>query len=153
MKKPARKPARKSNGGAVPLNRPSHGIRLAREQCYICWMTRPENPPKMRMSAERMRKIHHDYLVDLERKGILFGAGPFVDEKGVRHGMGVLIIRAKSTAAAKRIAAQEPYTKAGQRVMTITPWQRNEGVVNLSINFADGKLTVDNRSWTLTPAD
>ena len=47
--------------------------------------------------------------------------------------------------------SDSPYTKAGQRVMTVTPWQRNEGCVSLSINFADGELTLDNRTWSLTP--
>lgn len=145
------KPASKSGKSASALNRPSFGIKLAREQCYVCWMTAPENPPKLRKSRTRMRKEHHDYLVDLERRGILFGAGPFVDEKGERVGVGMLIIRAPSTAAAKRIANAEPYTKAGQRVMTVTPWQRNEGTVSLSINFADGELKVDNRTWSLAP--
>ena len=146
-----RKAASGAKKGSQALNRPSFGIKLAREQCYVCWMSAPENPPKLRKSRTRMRAEHHDYLVDLERKGILFGAGPFMNEKGERVGVGMLIIRASSTAAAKRIANAEPYTKAGQRVMTVTPWQRNEGTVRLAINFADGELRVDNRSWTLTP--
>ncbi len=145
------KPRARAKRAASPLNRPSFGIRLAREQCYVCWMSAPENPPKLRKSPERIRKEHHDYLVGLERKGILFGAGPFVNEKGERVGVGMIIIRAPSTAAAKRIANAEPYTKAGQRVMTVTPWQRNEGSVSLAISFADGELTVDNRTWTLVP--
>ncbi len=142
---------RKSAAGALPLNRQSFGLKLAREQCYVCWMSAPDNPPKLRKSATRIRKEHHDYLVDLERKGILFGAGPFVNEKGERVGVGMLIIRASSTQAAKRIANAEPYTKAGQRVMTITPWQRNEGGLSLSLSFADGELSLDNRTWTLVP--
>ncbi|HSR55784.1 MAG TPA: YciI family protein [Alphaproteobacteria bacterium] len=146
-----KRPAARAKRATTPLNRPSFGIKLAREQCYVCWMSAPENPPKLRKSATRMRKEHHDYLVSLERKGILFGAGPFVNEKGERVGVGMLIIRAPSTAAARRIANAEPYTKAGQRVMTVTPWQRNEGCINLSINFADGELSLDNRTWTLTP--
>ena len=116
-------------------------------------MSAPDNPPKLRKSAARIRKEHHDYLVGLERKGILFGAGPFMDEKGRRVGVGMLIIRASSTAAAKRIANAEPYTKAGQRVMTVTPWQRNEGCLSLSISFADGELSLDKRTWTLAPKD
>lgn len=94
---------------------------------------------------------HHRYLVDLERRGILFAAGPFVDETGNRVGLGMIIIRAKSTTAARRIALQEPYTKAGQRDMTITPWQRNEGSLRLSLNLADGEMRIDNRTYTLTP--
>lgn len=98
-----------------------------------------------------MRRIHHRYLVDLERRGILFAAGPFVNEKGERQGMGMIIIRARSTAEATRIANREPYTKAGMRIMTVTPWQRNEGSTRLSLNLADGELQFDSRTYALTP--
>ena len=114
-------------------------------------MSPPDNPPPMRVTPEQMRMDHHHYLVDLERRGILFAAGPFVDENGDRVGVGMIIIRARSTAAARRIAMQEPYTKAGQRRMTVTPWQRNEGSMRLSLNLADGELRLDNRTYTLTP--
>ena len=151
-KAPAKgKSASPTKKSAKALNRSSFGIKLAREQCYVCWMSAPENPPRLRKSPTRIRKEHHDYLVDLERKGILFGAGPFMNEKGERVGVGMLIIRANSTAAAKRIANAEPYTKAGQRIMTVTPWQRNEGTIRMAINFADGELSLDNRTWSLAP--
>jgi uncharacterized protein YciI len=125
---------------------------LAREQCYLCWMRTNEAAPPMPMPPEEMRLVHHAYLVDLERRGVLFGAGPFVDETGKRHGAGLLIIRAKSRAEAEEIAFAEPYTKAGQRLMELTPWQRNEGVVNMSLRFADGALQIDGRSYKVTPA-
>lgn len=114
-------------------------------------MTAPDAPPPLPKSPEKMRMDHHRYLVALERKGVLFAAGPFVNEKGERVGLGMIIIRARSTAEATRIALREPYTKAGQRVMTITPWQRNEGSLRLSLNLADGELAIDSRTYTLSP--
>lgn len=126
---------------------------LVREQCYICWMTPNDKAPPMPVSKEEMRIIHHEYLLDLERRGILFGAGPFVDEKGERHGAGMIIIRAATRAEAEALAFAEPYTKAGQRIMTLTPWQRNEGAVNLRLRFADGVLEVDNRRYKLSKSD
>lgn len=125
---------------------------LVREQCYVCWMSPNDKAPPMPMSKEQMRLVHHEYLLDLERRGILFGAGPFVDESGQRHGAGMIIIRAASRAEAEALAFAEPYTKAGQRTMVLTPWQRNEGVVNLQVRFADGVLQVDNRHYKLSPA-
>lgn len=124
---------------------------LVREQCYVCWMRPNDKAPPMPMAPEKMRLVHHDYLLDLERRGILFAAGPFVDETGKRHGSGMLIIRARDRAEAEAIAFAEPYTKAGQRVMELTPWQRNEGVVTMQLRFADGVLEVDNRRYRLSP--
>ncbi len=34
--------------------------------------------------------------------------------------------------------------------MILTPWQRNEGTVNLRLRFADGVLEVDNRRYKLS---
>lgn len=114
-------------------------------------MTAPANPPALNISPEKIRMDHHRYLVDLERRGILFAAGPFVNEKGDRVGVGMIIVRARSTAAATKIAGREPYTKAGQRIMTVTPWQRNEGSLRLSLNLADGELTIDTRTYAISP--
>ena len=123
---------------------------LSREQCYVLMMKPNPAPPPMPCAPEEMRIVHHDYLVDLERRGILFGAGPFVDETGTRVGAGMIIIRAKSRAEAEAIGLAEPYTKAGQRLMEFIPWQRNEGTVRLNIRFADGVLEVDQRAYKLS---
>lgn len=144
--------ALKASAPVSSLGRPAFGIPLAREQCYVCWMTAPAKPPPMPVTPEKMRMDHHRYLVDLERKGLLFAAGPFVNENGDRVGLGMIIIRARSGSEAARIAMREPYTKAGQRVMTITPWQRNEGSLRLVLNLAAGELKIDSRSYTISPA-
>ena len=122
---------------------------LSREQCYVLMMRpNPEAPP-LAMSAAEIRIAHHDFLLDLERRGILFGAGPFVDETGMRHGSGMIIIRAASRAEAEAIGYAEPYTASGQRLMDFLPWQRNEGTVKISLRFADGILDIDGRSYRL----
>ena len=61
-------------------------------------------------AAADIRTEHFAYLLDLERSGVLFAAGPFVDEDGVRHGAGMLLIRAATRAEAEQIAYAEPYT-------------------------------------------
>lgn len=125
---------------------------MLREQCYVCWMTPTDAPPPAGKTATDVRTEHFAYLLDLERSGILFAAGPFVDETGTRHGAGMIIIRAGTRAEAEAIAFAEPYTKAGMRTMVLTPWQRNEGTLNLRIRFADGVVEVDNRTYALAPA-
>lgn len=123
---------------------------LSREQCYVLMMRPNPSPPPMPCSPEEMRIVHHEYLLDLERRGVLFAAGPFVDENGVRAGAGMLIIRSRSRAEAEAIGNAEPYTKAGQRLMEFIPWQRNEGTMRLNLRFADGVLEVDQRAYRLS---
>jgi uncharacterized protein len=125
---------------------------LSREQCYVLMMKPNPAPPPMPCSPEQMRVVHHEYLLDLERRGILFGAGPFVDENGNRVGAGMIIVRAKNRSEAEAIGYAEPYTAAKQRLMEFIPWQRNEGSVRMNLRFADGVLEIDNRTYKLSKA-
>jgi uncharacterized protein YciI len=131
------------------LNRKVDGKARLREQCYVGWMTATDAAPPAGRSEADIRSEHFAYLLDLERRGVLFAAGPFMDESGTRHGAGMIIIRAKTRAEAEAIAFAEPYTKAGMRRMELTPWQRNEGTLNLRIRFMDGVIEVDDRTYSM----
>jgi uncharacterized protein YciI len=122
---------------------------LAREQTYVLMMRpNPDAPPIE--SRDPLRIEHHGYLLDLERRGILFAAGPFADRGEKPSGSGMIIIRAASHEDAARIGSQEPYTRDGQRLMDVLPWQRNEGTLKLELRLADGVLKIDDRTYTLT---
>ena len=127
--------------------------RLQREQCYLIMMRPAENPPAPPKAQAEMRLEHHDFLVEMERRGVLFAAGPCRDGEGWVRGTGLLIFRAKDRAEAEKLARQEPYTKYGQRDIDIIPWQRNEGSMTVNLRLADGVLEIDNRRWTLGPAE
>ncbi len=92
------------------------------------------------------RKIfpkHIEYQLKIERQGILFAAGPFVDAKGKPQGPGMIVIRAKNMAEAKRVAEADPFHKQGYRKYRIQAWQVNEGGFNLHVKFSDGSYTLD----------
>lgn len=128
--------------------------RLQREQCYLLMMKPADDPPaNFPKSQHELRLEHHAYLVDLERRGVLFAAGPLRDAEGWVRGSGLLIVRAADRKAAAAIGAEEPYTKAGFRSMEIIPWQRNEGVARIEMRLADGVLEIDNRRWRLSPVE
>jgi uncharacterized protein len=135
------------------LNRSSAGKARLREQCYVCWMTPTGNPPPQGKSEAQIRAAHFEYLRELERSDLLFAAGPFFDENGERHGAGMIIVRAKTRADAEAVAFKEPYTAAGMRTMTLTPWQRNEGSLNLRIRFLNGVIEIDDRTYALAPPE
>jgi hypothetical protein len=92
-------------------------------------MTNVDPPPRTDKPVEDIRKEHFAYLSDLEERGILLAAGPFMDHDGKRHGAGMMILRAGSIEEADRIAAEEPYRKHGLRHHTPMPWQWAEGAV------------------------
>ena len=122
---------------------------LAREQTYVLMMRPNPDAPAIE-SRDLLRIEHHDYLLELERSGILFAAGPFADRGEKPSGSGMIIIRAVSHEAATRIGHEEPYTRHGLRLMDVIPWQRNEGTLRLELRLADGVLTIDDRTYRLT---
>ena len=86
---------------------------------------------------------HIAYQLEIERKGILFAAGPFVNSKGKPQGPGMIVIRAKSMAEAKRVAEADPFHKLGFRKFRIQAWEINEGGFNIKVKFSNGNYTID----------
>ncbi len=86
---------------------------------------------------------HLKFQVDLERRGIMFGAGPFwTDDEKRWEGEGMVIIRAGSLAEAKEIAASDPMHKSNARSFTVRPWLMNEGTVTVKLTYSDGKREI-----------
>ena len=98
-----------------------------REQCWVMNTTIIDPPPADVQPSDALRKGHHDFIHELDGKGILIGAGSFRDENNERHGTGMIIFQADTRAEAEAIANAEPYIKAGVRELKLTPWQRTAG--------------------------
>lgn len=82
---------------------------------------------------------HLKFQIELEEKGIMFGAGPFWDDAEEKwEGEGMVIIRAGSVSEAKEIAASDPMHSSGARDFTVRPWLMNEGTVTVKIRYSDG---------------
>ena len=86
---------------------------------------------------------HLKFQVELEQKGVMFGAGPFwTDDEQRWEGEGMIIIRAESLAEAREIAASDPMHASGARTFTIRPWLMNEGAVTMKVTYSDGRREV-----------
>lgn len=108
---------------------------MLRKQLYVVF-TKPTSglDPVMAVIKE-----HLEFQIDLERRGIMFGAGPFwTDDEQAWEGEGMVIIRAGSLAEAKEIAARDPMHKSGARTFTVRPWLLNEGTVTVKVTYSDG---------------
>jgi uncharacterized protein len=91
--------------------------------------------------ANDIFKRHIAHQVELEKKGVLFGAGPFFDTSGKRE-FGVIIVRASSAAEAKAIADSDPMHIEGYRSYTLHRWRLNEGRISLTVDYSDGKAVI-----------
>lgn len=113
---------------------------MAQKQLYVVFTT----PASGLEAVMQNVKEHLAFQVDLERRGIMFGAGPFWDDDE-KHwsGDGMVIIRAESLAAARAIAEQDPMHKSGARRFTVRPWLLNEGTLSVRVNFSDMKYRLE----------
>jgi hypothetical protein len=112
---------------------------MLQKQLYAVF-TRPTNgmgPVMQNIEA------HLKFQVDLEKRGIMFGAGPFwTDNEEDWEGEGMVTIRAGSLAEAREIAASDPMHASGARSFTVRPWLLNEGTLTVKINYSDGTRQV-----------
>jgi len=98
-----------------------------REQCWVINNEVVDPPPAAAPPREELAARHHDFIHDLEAKGLLVGAGPFLDDTGNRFGTGMIIFRAATRHEAEAIANAEPYIAHGVRRLKLVPWQRVAG--------------------------
>jgi catechol 2,3-dioxygenase-like lactoylglutathione lyase family enzyme/uncharacterized protein YciI len=84
---------------------------------------------------------HLQYALKLEEDGVLFAAGPFVDDEGAMIGDGLFIVRAGSKAEAAEILAKDPIHVGNFRTCTVYGWALHEGTVNVSVKLSDQRYT------------
>lgn len=82
-------------------------------------------------------EAHLAYQIDLEARGIMFGAGPFANDAETDwEGEGMVIVRATSLDEAKAIAEADPMHKSGARNFRIRPWLLNEGSYTVTVRYS-----------------
>ncbi len=86
---------------------------------------------------------HLAYQIEIEKRGILFAAGPvWQEESGEWRGEGLVVVRAKNQMEAEEIANADPMHKCGARRFSIEPWLINEGGFKLAVSFSDQKFAI-----------
>jgi uncharacterized protein YciI len=94
----------------------------------------PEKAPK---ELQAILPDHLAYQAEQEQLGSLVMAGPLSDLSGdLMEGVGLIIYRAASLAAARAIAEADPMHKSGTRSFVIRRWLVNEGSFQLDIKLS-----------------
>lgn len=95
---------------------------------------------KPRVAPEQLRPVlaaHLDYMIDLEKRGVVFASGPLADAEQPPQGEGLTILRASSAAEARAVAEADPFFKNGLRTFELKEWTVMEGMLGLRINYSD----------------
>ena len=88
-------------------------------------------------AVRRHLKAHLEHQIELEKAGIMYGAGPATRPGETAAAFGLIIIRAKDEAEARRIADADPMHSSGVRAYELYAWSLNEGCINVKLNFSD----------------
>jgi uncharacterized protein len=86
---------------------------------------------------------HGEYLLELERNGVLFAAGPLLDDDGKLTGEGLYILRASSRSEAEEILRQDPLFADGSRTLTVHGWELHEGTIGVRVKLSDSSYSLD----------
>ncbi len=112
---------------------------MLQKQLYVVFTTPTNGLGPVMANVE----THLKFQIELEEKGIMFGAGPFwTDDEQSWEGDGMVIIRAGSLDEARKIAESDPMHQSGARGFTVRPWLLNEGTVTLKVRYSDGSREV-----------
>jgi uncharacterized protein YciI len=103
------------------------------KELYVYFST----PVKPRDEVAEMLPKHLEYQVDLEKRGIMFGAGPMFENGAAAPHRGMIIVRAASFEEADKIAAADPMHLSGMREYALERWSMNEGTITLRVTYSD----------------
>jgi len=85
---------------------------------------------------------HLEYMIALEKKGVLFASGPLTAAAGKPAGDGLTILRAESAEEARKIASADPFVANKLRTFEVREWTVMEGSLGLKVNFSDQSLEI-----------
>src|SRR5437868_14027497 len=106
---------------------------MLRKKLYVVLSKGGAVPERL---AEHLPR-HLEYMIGLEKQGVLFASGPLAEADGKTRGDGLTILRAASAEEAGRIASADPFVVQGLRSFELREWTVMEGALGLKVNFSD----------------
>jgi uncharacterized protein len=96
-------------------------------------------------TPERLGSVlpeHLEFMIGLEKRGVLFASGPLTTAPGQPVGDGLTILRAASTDEARDLAAADPFVTNGIRTFEVREWTVMEGSLGVRVNFSDQSVEI-----------
>jgi hypothetical protein len=112
--------------------------RMLRKKLYVILS-------KGSATAEQIGAVlpqHLEYMIDLEKTGVLFASGPLTAAPGQPAGDGLTILRTENMEEARAIAAADPFVVNKLRTFEVREWTLMEGSLGLKVNFSDQSLEI-----------
>jgi uncharacterized protein YciI len=85
---------------------------------------------------------HLEYMIGLEKRGLVFASGPLADDEGPPTGQGLTVLRAKDADEARALAEADPFFVNGLRTFELKEWTVMEGTLGVRVNLSDQTVEV-----------
>jgi uncharacterized protein len=112
--------------------------KMLRRKFYAV-LSRPSPTPE---KLKALLPAHLEYMIGLEKRGVVFASGPLSDGSGPPTGAGLTILRVSSAEAAREIADADPFVQSGLRTFELKEWTVMEGTLGLMVNLSDQSVEV-----------
>jgi len=112
--------------------------KMLRRKFYALLSEPSPTPEKLKA----LLPAHLEYMIALEKRGVLFASGPLSDGAGPPTGAGLTILRVESAQEARAIAEADPFVVNGLRTFKIKEWTIMEGSLGLRVNLSDQSVDV-----------
>ncbi len=112
--------------------------KMLRKKLYVL-ISKPVVPPE---NLRPFLLAHLEYMIGLEKRGLVFASGPLADGEGPPSGHGLTVLRAESAAQARALAEADPFFANGLRTFDLKEWTVMEGTLSLRVNLSDQSVEV-----------
>jgi len=106
---------------------------------FYAVLSQPSPTPE---KLKALLPAHLEYMIGLEKRGLLFASGPLSDGEGPPSGAGLTILRAATAREAHEIALADPFVASGLRSFELKEWTIMEGTLGLKVNLSDQSVEV-----------
>jgi uncharacterized protein YciI len=112
--------------------------KMLRRKFYAV-LSQPSPAPE---KLKPLLPAHLEYMIGLEKRGLVFASGPLSDGAGPPNGAGLTILRAANAQEARALAEADPFVTSGLRTFELKEWTILEGSLGLKVNLSDQSIEV-----------
>jgi uncharacterized protein YciI len=112
--------------------------KMLRKKFYVVLSKPVVTPDKL----QPYLSAHLEYMISLEKRGLVFASGPLADGEGPPTGQGLTVLRAKDASEARTFAEADPFFINGVRTFEIKEWTVMEGTLGVRVNLSDQTVEV-----------
>jgi uncharacterized protein len=112
--------------------------KMLRKKFYVVLSKPVVAPDKL----QPFLSAHLEYMIGLEKRGLVFASGPLADGAGPPTGAGLTVLRAKDLNEARALAKGDPFFVNGLRTFELKEWTVMEGTLGVRVNLSDQTVEV-----------